>query len=272
MNTVDFNQLTKPEPQPEQQQLSPTITQDRQVIREKFPSNTEEIEIKGVTGWLYTLTNKLGDQYSMFVYNDGDRYQVVVLFPEDAVQSNQQNAYILDDGRIAFSEVVGFSTLEQALTVSALWAVGFSAFKQTGVFSFSINNLKSPSEQTALLVQEKPSFYQITPPDYDEEQFWQKLTNYAFMAGKNVISKALTLYYATQSPLVPTWAKTIIYSALAYFILPADLIPDALIGVAYVDDLGVLASAFLTVEMYITPEHQEAAKKKLQEWFSSVNA
>lgn len=270
MSTHDLNTLTNPEPQPEQQQnLSQQMIQDRQVIAEKFPRNTQEMEFQGVTGWSYTLTNEFSDQYTMFAYNDGDRYQVIVLFPEDAVQYSQQNAYILDDGRIVINSEIGFSTLKQAFAISVLWAVSFSAFKKTGMFPFSINSLKSPSEQTALLVQE---FYQITPPDYDEGQFWQKLTRYALMAGKNVIFKALTLYYATQSPLVPTWAKTIIYSALAYFILPADLIPDALISVGYIDDLGVLVSAFLAVDMCITPGHQEAANNKLQQWFSSVDA
>ena len=102
---------------------------------------------------------------------------------------------------------------------------------------------------------------------YSEENFWEKLKNYAIDAGREVVEKALTLYYAAQSPETPVYEKTIIYAALTYFILPTDLVSDFLPGVGYVDDASLLAAALLTVAKYITPEIKEKARRKVAERF-----
>jgi uncharacterized membrane protein YkvA (DUF1232 family) len=39
---------------------------------------------------------------------------------------------------------------------------------------------------------------------------------------------------------VPIWAKSVIPLSLAYLISPIDLIPDALLGLGQLDDLGVI--------------------------------
>ena len=104
--------------------------------------------------------------------------------------------------------------------------------------------------------------------DYSETRFWDKLKRYARVAGSEVIEKALWLYYAAQRPETPVWAKTVIYSALAYFILPTDAIPDMVPMAGYVDDLGALASAIATVAMYVTDDVKQKAGDKMREWFS----
>lgn len=106
-----------------------------------------------------------------------------------------------------------------------------------------------------------------SPDDYTEENFWDKLKKFARGAGKDVVEKALTLYYAAQRPETPIWAKTVIYSALAYFVLPTDAIPDITPIAGYADDLGALAAALTTVAMCITPDVREDAKQKTQDWF-----
>jgi len=102
---------------------------------------------------------------------------------------------------------------------------------------------------------------------YSEESFRDKLVRYAKVAGAEVIERALQLYYAAQDPATPPWAKTVIYSALGYFIFPLDAIPDITPVVGYADDLGVLAVAIATVAMHITPTMKQQAKQKLQDWF-----
>lgn len=89
---------------------------------------------------------------------------------------------------------------------------------------------------------------------YSEQNFWNKLKGVAVFAGREVVEKALTLFYAAQRPETPLWAKMTIYSALAYFILPADAIPDFLPISGFTDDLGALAAAFGAVAIAITPE------------------
>ncbi len=105
--------------------------------------------------------------------------------------------------------------------------------------------------------------------NYSESSFWEKLRDCAIVAGREVVEKALQLYYAAQAPETPIWAKKVIYGALAYFILPTDAIPDFIPVAGYVDDLGALAAAIATIVAYITPEIEEKAKRKAAEWFGS---
>jgi uncharacterized membrane protein YkvA (DUF1232 family) len=103
---------------------------------------------------------------------------------------------------------------------------------------------------------------------YNENSFWNKIKTVFKSAGREVIEKALWLYYAAQDPKVPLAAKTTIYTALAYFILPVDLIPDFL-PMGYTDDLGVLIAAVSTVSMYITEDVKQKANDTLRQWFGS---
>jgi uncharacterized membrane protein YkvA (DUF1232 family) len=103
--------------------------------------------------------------------------------------------------------------------------------------------------------------------DYSESGYWHKVKSVAATAGKEVIDKALQLYYAMQAPSTPALAKGIIIGSLGYFISPVDAIPDILPGVGYVDDLGVLTAAVATVGTSITEEIKTKAEAKLAEWF-----
>lgn len=105
--------------------------------------------------------------------------------------------------------------------------------------------------------------------EFSDDGFWNKVIKYAKTAGQEVIEKALWLYYAAQNPQTPTWAKTTIYGALGYFILPIDAIPDMLPGVGYTDDLGVIAAAITAVSMYITDEVKQQTAQKLRDWFGA---
>jgi uncharacterized membrane protein YkvA (DUF1232 family) len=103
---------------------------------------------------------------------------------------------------------------------------------------------------------------------YSDKGFWDKIISFAKTAGKEVIQKALWLYYAAENPKTPTWAKTVIYGALGYFIFPVDAIPDISPVVGYADDLGVLAAAIATVTVYINEEVKAQAAQKLNDWFN----
>jgi uncharacterized membrane protein YkvA (DUF1232 family) len=107
----------------------------------------------------------------------------------------------------------------------------------------------------------------MSDSSYTEPGFWQKIKDFALQAGREVIEKALWLYYAAQRPDTPTWAKTVIYGALAYFISPLDAIPDVTPVIGFVDDLGALAAAVATVSAYINDEVRQQASNKLADWF-----
>jgi len=103
--------------------------------------------------------------------------------------------------------------------------------------------------------------------NYSEEGLWEKISQFAKSAGKEVIEKALILYFAASDPDTPKKAKAIIFSALGYFILPLDAIPDFTPVLGFSDDLGAIALALATVAAHIKPEHKEKAKRKVSEWF-----
>jgi uncharacterized membrane protein YkvA (DUF1232 family) len=105
------------------------------------------------------------------------------------------------------------------------------------------------------------------PEGYSESRFWDKLKRYAKAAGSEVIEKALWLYYASQRPETPVWARSVIFGALAYFILPTDAIPDLIPLVGYSDDLGALAAAIGMVSLYISDDVKEKTRRKMSEWF-----
>lgn len=104
----------------------------------------------------------------------------------------------------------------------------------------------------------------------DRARFWSKLAHSALAAGQAVVERALWLYYAAERPDVPRWAKLTIYGALAYFVLPLDAIPDFLPGAGYVDDLGALGAALLTVASYVDDDVKRRARARMREWFGAL--
>ncbi len=102
---------------------------------------------------------------------------------------------------------------------------------------------------------------------YTEPRFREKLGRAALQAGREVIEKALWLFYAAQRPETPAWARTIIYGSLAYFISPLDAIPDLTPLLGYTDDLAALAAALAMVSLYVDDAVKARAAKKLEVWF-----
>lgn len=102
---------------------------------------------------------------------------------------------------------------------------------------------------------------------YSDPAFWNKVLHFAKAAGREVIERALQLYYAAQHAETPAWAKTVIYGALGYFIFPVDTIPDTVPVIGFTDDLGVLIAAITTVAMHVNEDVKDRARKKLKDWF-----
>jgi uncharacterized membrane protein YkvA (DUF1232 family) len=103
--------------------------------------------------------------------------------------------------------------------------------------------------------------------EYSELGLKEKLTRIARKAGIKVVYAVLVAFYAVQSDALSFSDKAKLYGALGYFILPIDLIPDAIIGMGYTDDLAALTYVLHTVSANITPEVKMKAEDKLREWF-----
>ena len=102
---------------------------------------------------------------------------------------------------------------------------------------------------------------------FSESSFWNKLKGYAKTAGREVVGKALLLYYAAQEEKAPAWAKGTIAAALGYFIVPLDAIADLTPAVGYADDLGVLVLAVAAVAAYINDDVRAKTAGKMRAWF-----
>lgn len=103
--------------------------------------------------------------------------------------------------------------------------------------------------------------------EYSDDSFWSKVKGFAKTAGSNVLEPALKMYYAASDSDTPVWAKTAIYGALGYFILPIDAIPDVVPVVGFSDDLTILCSALAATAASIKDEHVRKAKETLRQWF-----
>ncbi len=107
----------------------------------------------------------------------------------------------------------------------------------------------------------------LAVPEFDADGFWDKLRRYARRAGRIVVERALRLYYAAQDPRTPPWAKRTIYAALAYFVLPFDLIPDFVPGIGFTDDAGTLLFTLVVVSAYVHTDIKIRAHQKTVAWF-----
>lgn len=106
--------------------------------------------------------------------------------------------------------------------------------------------------------------------NFSENSLWDKLKRFGRIAGSKVVYLVLVLYYALFSRNTPNWAKTVIISALVYFICPVDAIPDTIPIIGFSDDLAALEAAFEAVKVSVTPDVVAKAKAKASEWFGTV--
>lgn len=105
--------------------------------------------------------------------------------------------------------------------------------------------------------------------EYSETGLFDKITANIKKIGYKLLYIVLTLYFTVKDNETPKWAKTVIYGALGYFILPVDAIPDLMPVVGYTDDLWALAGALGMVALYVKDIHKEEAKQILNKWFKS---
>ena len=74
---------------------------------------------------------------------------------------------------------------------------------------------------------------------------------------------AVAAYYCAFDPATPARAKAILLGALAYFIMPIDVIPDVLLGFGFTDDMAVLFAAFNVIRTHLKPAHRDQARETL---------
>jgi uncharacterized membrane protein YkvA (DUF1232 family) len=92
--------------------------------------------------------------------------------------------------------------------------------------------------------------------------FWDKLRRYVRRIP--FVEDAVAAYYCAMDPATPLPVKAVLLGALAYFILPIDIIPDFIALVGFVDDAGVLYAAIRTVAPHIKDSHRQQARAAIE--------
>jgi uncharacterized membrane protein YkvA (DUF1232 family) len=91
--------------------------------------------------------------------------------------------------------------------------------------------------------------------------FWPKLKR--SLARIPFAEDVLAAFYCAFDPATPLKVKGILLAALAYFIMPIDVIPDMLLGLGFTDDMAVLYTAISLIRSHMTQAHRDKAKETL---------
>lgn len=94
------------------------------------------------------------------------------------------------------------------------------------------------------------------------EGFWPKIRRTA--AKVPFAKEALSVWYCARDDETPLVAKGMMFAALAYFVLPADAIPDVIAGLGYTDDAAVFAALMSVVGRNLKPRHKAAAQRDIE--------
>lgn len=105
--------------------------------------------------------------------------------------------------------------------------------------------------------------------NYDEKKMWNKIKEFFVEAGINLAIKVLQLWYVLQKPEVPVHVKIAIMGAIAYFVMPVDLILDILPG-GYHDDLLAVITVMAVAEEYIDDDIRRKAREKVIEIIEEI--
>ncbi|EGQ8056828.1 YkvA family protein [Vibrio alginolyticus] len=97
----------------------------------------------------------------------------------------------------------------------------------------------------------------------DEKTFWRKMKNSVKKAGEEIAVMGIKSWLAMADSNTSVRHKAILGGALAYFVLPTDMVPDVLAGVGFTDDMAALTLAANSVGNAITKEHEAQAREKL---------
>ena len=94
-----------------------------------------------------------------------------------------------------------------------------------------------------------------------EAGFWRKV-------GRTIgrvpfLEDAVAAYFCAVDRATPLQVKAVLMGALAYFVVPADMIPDFIAAFGFTDDAAVLYAALRTVAPHISDRHRDQARAAL---------
>ncbi|MGB6346395.1 MAG: YkvA family protein [Methyloceanibacter sp.] len=94
-------------------------------------------------------------------------------------------------------------------------------------------------------------------------EFWQKLKHFAGQVP--FVEDIVAGYYCALDPATPMRVRGMLLAAIAYFIVPLDLVPDIIAGLGFADDAALVTAVLALVSSHITPTHRAAAAQALDQ-------
>ncbi len=79
------------------------------------------------------------------------------------------------------------------------------------------------------------------------------------------LEDVVAAYFCATDSRVPLYARAVLMGAVAYFVVPTDLIPDFIAGIGFGDDAAVLAAAVGTLRRHISEDHRDRARALLKD-------
>ena len=96
---------------------------------------------------------------------------------------------------------------------------------------------------------------------------WEHVANFCKKAGRTAARPVMLLYYVMMSPKTPVKDKWMVATAIAYVVLPIDLISAKKLPIiGWIDELVSLATAYEKVSKYVTPDMERQADQLLDRW------
>ena len=98
---------------------------------------------------------------------------------------------------------------------------------------------------------------------------WDKLKNYALRAGR-VATKPILTFYCVMHQTETTMEKALIYGAIAYIVIPSDLLPRRALSIlGILDDAAVIAYVYNKVSSKVTAEIKNKVNDTIDQWFGA---
>lgn len=91
--------------------------------------------------------------------------------------------------------------------------------------------------------------------------FWAKLRKVAGQVP--FVEDIVAGYYCALDPDTPLRVRGMLLAAIAYFIVPLDIVPDIILGLGFADDAALVTAVLAMVSAHITPTHRAAAARAL---------
>lgn len=88
--------------------------------------------------------------------------------------------------------------------------------------------------------------------------FWQKTRK--TLGRVPFTEDAVAAFYCATDSATPLPIRATLFGALAYFVMPLDIIPDIFLGLGFTDDAAILVTAFTAARLHITEAHRERAR------------